>query len=140
MKVFIDTNILVDLVCAREEYLEAAKKIFALGYEKKILLVISPLSYINTFYIGKRYKYPAEQLITVLRKIESFTETSAFVEKTIKQTLNSKWSDIEDAAQYYSAESANVDFIVTRNPKDFKLSKISVLTPDKFLEVQENSE
>lgn len=136
MKVFIDTNILVDLVCAREGYVEAAKEIFALGYEKKVLLVISPLSYINTFYIGRRYKYDAGRLINVLRKIESFTKTSDFDGLTIKQTLLSGWTDIEDASQYFSARDADVDIIVTRNAKDFKSSLITVLTPNEFHESQ----
>lgn len=135
MKVLIDTNILVDLVCDREEFVETARKIFALGYEKHIILTISPLSYINTYYIGKRYKKAENELLIALQKIESFTETTSFTQQTIQKSLHSGWKDIEDATQYYSALEANVDGIITRNTKDFSNSSLPIWQPDEFLQL-----
>ena len=57
MKVFVDTNVLVDIVCTREPFYENAKHIFTLAYEGHIDMVLSSLSYINAYYIGCRYKY-----------------------------------------------------------------------------------
>ena len=133
MKVFIDTNILVDLVCDREEFVEAARKIFTLGYEKKITLVLSPLSYINTFYIGKKYKKPEYALIVALQKIESFTETANFTESSMRKSLYADWKDLEDASQYYAAMEAGIDGIITRNPKDFAKAIIPIWQPQDFL-------
>jgi predicted nucleic acid-binding protein len=134
MIVFVDTNVLVDLVCSRSPYLEDAKEIFALAYEKRISLVISSLSYINAFYIGKRYSFSSEQLITTLLRIETFSDIAAINHDIIVQALNSGWKDVEDATQYYSAVNVNADVIVTRNAKDFSSSKISILSPKNFLE------
>ncbi|HFB61523.1 MAG TPA: PIN domain nuclease, partial [Bacteroidetes bacterium] len=47
--------------------------------------------------------------------------------------LNSDFSDFEDALQYFSALRAECDIIITRNAKDFKKSRIAVMTPDEFL-------
>jgi predicted nucleic acid-binding protein len=137
MKVFVDTNILVDLVCNRKDFIESAKRLFLLGYLHKIDLIISPLSYINTFYIGKRYKYPEGELRFVLSKINSFTITSGFVEQTISQALSSDWNDIEDASQFYSAKEAGADVILTRNKKDFDKSTIPVYEPREFLDANQ---
>ena len=55
MKVYIDTNILIDLVCLREPFAEQAQKLFALGYIGKLSLITSALSFVNTIYIGRKY-------------------------------------------------------------------------------------
>ena len=57
MKVYIDTNILIDLVCLREPFAEQAQKLFALGYIGKLSLITSALSFVNTIYIGRKYNY-----------------------------------------------------------------------------------
>lgn len=54
MKVFIDTNVLIDFVCSRQGFVEAAKTIFLMGHEGEIELILSSLSFVNCFYIGKR--------------------------------------------------------------------------------------
>jgi predicted nucleic acid-binding protein len=133
MRVFIDTNVLVDLVCVRESYVDAAQTIFSMAYEKRIQMYISSLSYINTFYIGRHYKYPSEQLTASLRNISDFVTVLDLTNDAIQKALLSDWADIEDAAQYYSAVEANADCIITRNAKDFTDARIPVLTPTSFL-------
>ena len=56
MRVYLDTNILVDLVLSRQEFLPDAQRIFALGYAGEIQLMVSALSFVNTVYLGKKYK------------------------------------------------------------------------------------
>ena len=56
MRAYIDTNILVDLVLARQEFLLNAQRIFALGYAGEVQLVISAQSFLNTIYLGRKYK------------------------------------------------------------------------------------
>ncbi|MDR0893284.1 MAG: PIN domain-containing protein [Mediterranea sp.] len=133
MRVFIDTNILIDYICARDGYYEAAKRIFVLAYDKEIEVIISTLTYINAFYIGKRYGFPLEQLVSTLSKIQDFTKTSDLTVGNLSQSFASKWKDIEDAAQYYSGMAMGIDCIITRNPKDYILSKVQVFTPTEFL-------
>ena len=69
MKAYVDTNILVDLVLAREEFLSQAQSIFALGYCGEVQLVVSALSFVNTIYLGKKYRFPSEEVARKLRLI-----------------------------------------------------------------------
>lgn len=133
MKVFVDTNILVDLVCTRIDHLEEAKKLFAMGYAHRIKLSISALSYVNTVYIGRKYGFSSEQIINILSNIASFTETSDLSGDVVNWALASNWKDFEDATQYKAAIESNADCIVTRNKKDFKMSSIPVYYTNELL-------
>ena len=58
MKVYLDTNILIDFVCKRVPFYEDAKRLFALGSIGQFDLVTSSLSIVNTIYIGRKYELP----------------------------------------------------------------------------------
>lgn len=134
MKVFLDTNVLIDLVCSREGFVEAAKTIFLMGHEKKIELIISSVSFINAFYIGKRSQLSTEQLRHSLSVIEQFVSISDIGHNEISKSLtNFSFSDFEDSVQYHSAQNWYADVIVTRNQKDFKSALLPVMSPDEFI-------
>ena len=79
MKAYIDTNILIDLVCSREEFLSDAQSLFSLGYVGKIQLTLSALSFVNAIYISRKYRFPMQEVKRSLLNIASFTEiTNAF--------------------------------------------------------------
>lgn len=134
-RLFLDTNVLVDLVCHREPFYQESKRLFALAYTNRICIGISALSYINTIYIAKKYGYNAKGIIESLNKIASFTTITHLEEVTIKDALNSEWNDFEDAVQYHSSLPFAADYIITRNPKDFSKSNIPVYTPTVFLQI-----
>ena len=69
MRAYIDTNILVDLVLSRENWLSDAQEIFAVGYAGKVQLIVSALSFVNTIYIARKYKFPVEEVCSKLRLI-----------------------------------------------------------------------
>lgn len=132
MRVYIDTNVLIDFVCRREKYYGEARILFALGYAKKIDLLTLALSFVTTMYVANKYDY--------LGVTESLLKTSKFVNimdlkaDTVLWALSSGWKDYEDATQYKEAIMALADCIVTRNKKDFKLSSIPVYTPKEILQ------
>ena len=134
MRAYIDTNILVDLVFARKEFLPDAQRIFALGYANEVQLVVSALSFVNTIYLGRKYKYPMDEVYSKLRLIADFVDVADLSGQNVVDMLNSGWKDCEDATQHRSAIDELADCIVTRNKKDFKGSLITVLTPKEFFE------
>ncbi len=135
MKVFVDTNVLVDMICMRVPFYDDAKQIFSMAYECRIDMVLSSLSYINAYYIGRRYKFASKSLIHALTAISEMSQISPLSAGEIKEALNMGWKDVEDAAQYKSAENVFCKCIVTRNKEDYSLSELPVFTPKEFLEM-----
>lgn len=133
MRAYIDTNILVDLVLARQEFLPDAQRVFALGYAGEAGLMVSALSFVNTIYLGKKYKFPSEEVLSKLQMISDFVDVVDLRGQNVVDMLDSGWKDYEDATQHRSAVEEQADCIVTRNKKDFKASTIEVLTPAEFI-------
>ena len=134
-RLFLDTNVMVDLICHREPFFHEAKRLFALAYTNRISIGISALSYINTVYIARKYGFCTKEAIESLNRIASFTTITHLEEGTIKDAMNCDWNDFEDAVQYHSSLPFAADYIITRNPKDFTNSSIPVYTPTEFLQI-----
>jgi len=132
-KVFVDTNILVDLIADRRPFSKFAIQIFSKAEERKIKLYTSSHSIATTHYLLKKY-IDEKELREVLYNILDYLNIVAIDQDVIKKGLKSKHKDFEDALQIISAYSIeNLDCIVTRNIKDFKGSEIPVLTPDELI-------
>jgi len=131
-KVFIDTNIIVDLIADRKPFSQFAVQIFKLAEQGKIKLFTSSHSFATTHYLLKKY-IDEKVLRNVLFDLLDFVRIIPIDEGILKKGLRSKIKDYEDAIQMMCAGSIEqIDCIVTRHPKDFKASEISVLTPDEF--------
>ena len=132
MRAYVDTNILVDLVLSRQEFLPNAQRVFALGYAGEAQLVVSALSFVNTVYLGRKYKFPMDDVLSKLRMIADFVDVADLSGQNVVDMLTSGWRDYEDATQHRSAIDEQADCIVTRNKKDFRASTLPVLTPEEF--------
>lgn len=129
-KVFLDTNIVADLFLKREPFCENSLKLFALGFHKRITLYVSSLSYATLAYLCRKMK--KEERILLFEKLRNLTETTAVDKQIVDKALVSDFDDLEDAMQYYSAVSAKVNIVLTRNKKDFVEANVPVMTPDEF--------
>ena len=132
MKLFLDTNVILDLLGKREPFVKDAAAIVSLADKGAVSLVVSALSYSTTDYFLKKILSPSKS-IENLRKFRTISEVVPLDDIIIDKSLNSNFSDFEDGLQYYSALKANCEFIITRNAKDFKQSDLTVLTPQEFL-------
>ena len=132
MKIFVDTNILIDFVCSRKSFVEDAERIFALGCVGEVKLMTSALSYVTAMYVARKYDYKnvADSLIV----LSEFVEVIDLKGCTVIQMLSSDWKDYEDATQNETAITADADCIVTRNKKDFKNSSLAVYTVKELFE------
>ena len=133
MRAYVDTNILVDLVLSRQEFLPDAQRVFALGYAGEVELMVSALSFVNTIYLARKYKFPSEEVLSKLRMIADFVDVVDLRGQNVVDMLDSGWKDYEDATQHRSAVEEQADCIVTRNKKDYKASTIEVLTSAEFV-------
>ena len=131
MKVFVDTNILLDLLCEREPFVQNARMLFAYGYAGRMSLVLSSLSLVNAVYISKKYGYIDSR--ERLADITEFVRVVDLHEDVVRGALACDWKDYEDGVQHMSAIKEKVDCIVTRNKKDFMQSIIPVYTIDELM-------
>ena len=130
---FIDTNIVIDLLAKREPFYEEAAKLFSLADKNKINLIVSSLTFANTNYILSKMtnSTTAREILT---KFKVLVTVAALNDKIIELALNDKsFSDFEDGLQYYTAMENEADIIITRNLKDFKNSIIPVITAQTYL-------
>lgn len=133
-KLFIDTNIIIDLLAKREPFYDQAAILFTLADKQKIELSVSALTFANTNYILLHSLKPEEAKL-ILRKLKLIVEVLSLDEKIVGLSLNDNdFVDYEDALQYFTALENGVDMIITRNLKDFKKSKLPVMTAAQFLQ------
>ena len=131
-KVFIDTNIIIDLLAKREHFYKDAQDLFTLSDKKEIHLCISSLSFANAYYsIAKHHKEVDAK--KYLAKFKVLVTVLALEDKAIELALASEFNDFEDGLQYFTAMDNDADIIITRNKKDFKNAKIPVLTAGEYL-------
>ena len=130
---FLDTNVIIDFIADRKPFSKTAAKLFDFSEKGKVKLFISSLSYSNIYYVVKKATSHKE-MITILRELESMSETVDVTKSIIKSALSSDFKDFEDAIQYYTAISnKKTTAIVTRDTKDFKNSDLAILTPEEAL-------
>lgn len=131
---FLDTNIIIDLLAKREPFYKSAAQLFSLADKMKLQLCVSALTFANTNYILLKEKNP-EEIRLILRKLKLLLKVTSLDDKIIGLSLNdNNFKDYEDALQYYSALENDADVIITRNLKDFQKSKIPVLTAEQYLQ------
>ncbi len=131
-KVFVDTNIVIDLLAKRTPFYKHAQDLFTLSDKKEILLQISSLTFANAYYsIVKHYK--SVDAKKYLSKFKVLVNILPLEDKAIELALASDFEDFEDGLQYFIAMDYEADIIITRNKKDFKNAKIPVMTAEEYL-------
>ena len=133
-KVLVDTIIVVDLLTKRSEFYAPASKLFTFADNKKVQLSVSSLTFANTYYLLSR-DLDSKTAKEILRKFKLLVKVLPIDDKIIDLSLNSDFKDFEDAIQYFSAIENKQEIIITRNLKDFKLSKLPVMTADDYLKI-----
>lgn len=133
MKVFFDTNVLIDVVAKRVPFYTDSARIWSLAEAGQITGLVSAISFTTIFYVVRKLKdqKTARQALSLLRL--NF-QPVACDEHVLYQALDAGLKDFEDAVQYVSAVEAKSDCLVSRNPNHFPLADdCPVLTPAEFL-------
>ncbi|WP_281238308.1 type II toxin-antitoxin system VapC family toxin [Flavobacterium praedii] len=131
-RIFLDTYVILDLLGERVPFFDSIAKVATLADQKKLTLIVSPLSFTTINYVLNKYE-TSESVLNKLRKFKIICEVCEVNEETIDKALNSSFKDFEDAVQYFSALQSNCSIILTRNGKDFKQSTIAIMTAEEYL-------
>jgi len=131
-KVFVDTDICIDLLSKRQPFNKASELLFYLADTGKIKLCVSSLSFSNIDYILLS-QYSSTHSRQIIAKFKTLVQVLAVDSITIDFAIASDFKDFEDAIQYACALENNLTIIITRNLKDYKNASIIVLTPESYL-------
>ena len=133
MKVLIDTNVILDVLCARKDFLEDSSKVWRYCEVNKIDGYISALSVPNIVYILRKELTP-EKTQEIINRIFLIFQVTDLKANDLKKAATMKSNDYEDSIQMICAYRIKADFIITRNIKDFNLSKVPAIKPSELIE------
>ena len=131
-KVLIDTNVALDILLNRSPFYANSVDVFVLAEQKIITGYVSAASVTDIFYIackdiGKKDTHNA------IKHLLHVFQPAAVIGDNIFKALDLDWGDFEDAVQFVVGESHSVDYIVTRNTRDFSFGSIPAVTPQQFI-------
>ena len=139
-KIFVDSDVVIDFFTDREPHVNPASEIFELNEQGMLKIYLSAVSINNIYYIVRKF-LGHKKTIDVIELLTEMTEIIGTTKSEIIQALKNDFSDYEDSVQYSSALTIQViNEIITRNIKDYKNSKIAVMTPLNFLKMREKND
>lgn len=128
----VDTNVVLDVLLGREPFLKPAVDVFRLVEESRIDAFICATTVTTIDYLLIK-SLPAPKARSALRRLISLFEIATVNRPVIERALLSKIKDFEDAVLNEAGQIAGVDFVITRNTKDFAGSALKVCDPNEFL-------
>lgn len=131
-KVFLDTNVIIDLLAERSPFYEGIAQVASLADRKIISIFTSPISFTTSEYVLSKFG-PKSSVIQKLRRFSILCKVTDTNQETVDKSLFSDFPDFEDAVQYFCAIHANCDVILSRNKQDFRKSELPILTAEEYL-------
>ncbi len=131
-RLFLDTNVVLDLLGHRLPFFDGIAKIATLADQQTLTLHVSALTFANAHYILSKIEGKAKASER-LRQFRLLVDIISLESSDIEKGLNAGFTDFEDALQYFSALKNYCHIIITRNARDFKESLIPVMTADEYL-------
>ena len=135
MVILVDTNIILDVLLKREPYVNEAQIIMTKCANREIIGYLAAHSIPNLFYILRKFYTQKERREFIKNLCDIFRIADLNVEKILSAIDNEEFSDFEDSLQEECAVEVMADYIVTRNPADYKKSRVSVIEPTEFVKL-----
>ena len=132
VKVLFDLNIILDVLQEREPFYETSAQLLAHAETGKIQGFLAPHSLTTLFYLIQKDQSAAHAKVTITNLLQVL-EIATVDQSTVEQALSLPYNDFEDAVQMMAAVQCRVDYLVTRNVKDFHPAPLTVLQPSELL-------
>ncbi|MEO8820275.1 MAG: PIN domain-containing protein [Ginsengibacter sp.] len=136
-KIFLDSDIFLDILLFREPHFESSVSIFHLRIEQEVELFTSPSIILNINYIAQK-QYNKEKALKGVSEILKIVEIVETTGEILINCFNHKYVDVEDAVQYFTASQNNsIKYFITRNVRHFRFKNtdLKILTPTDFLKL-----
>ena len=133
MRILVDTNVIIDVLTSREPWRESAEKIFLMAANHTVDMYITASVATDIYYLIRKHLHNTETAKQVMEKLYSLV---GILEVTAEDCLNALASpirDYEDAVVEEVAVRRKMEYIVTRNIKDYQAGKVRTILPDDFV-------
>lgn len=132
-KVLLDTDVMLDFFFDRKPFSEETSRILSLCEKEELKGFVTSVALSNMYYLlRKTAKH--EKVMASLKMLLEIVDVVTTDKATILEALNSGFKDFEDALQNFSTQNnQGIHIVITRNVKDYKTSKLSVMTPEMYL-------
>ena len=134
-RVFLDTNVLIDVLLRREPFVNDSALVLNMGFKGKVELYATPLSFATCLFVARKSLGYANAL-EALKILERHIFIAPMDAAQLHEALYATAPDFEDMLQYYAAITAKCSHIITRNEQHFPTSGIAVMSPTAFLQTQ----
>lgn len=131
MKVLLDTNVVLDVLLRRGEWLAEAEAIWQASLDGRLESCITASSLTDIYYIGRRLTGDSAAREAVQKCLDALAVLPVD-EETLEAAYALSTDDFEDALQIASAIRNDVEAIVTRDPDDFTNAPVRVLSPTEL--------
>jgi predicted nucleic acid-binding protein len=133
-KIFVDSDIIMDLLAERDNFYTHAAELFTLAYKGKIEIFTTALVLSNVFYMLRKIKGNAESK-RQLKDLRLLVNILPISENIVDMSLNSMITDFEDGLQYFTAKENDLLAIITRNGNDYKIKDIIIQTAEDYVKM-----
>lgn len=133
MKILVDTNIIIDALTGREPFKKEAEQIFMFAANRIEDMYITANSATDIYYLVRKHLHSIEQAKSVMSKLYELFYILDVTASDCKEALLTEMGDYEDAVISCCATRNHMDYIVTRNIKDYEKSKVQAILPEVFL-------
>lgn len=137
MKILADTNVIIDALTSREPWNESAEKIFLMAANHTIEMYITASSATDIYYLIRKYMHQTQKAKAVLERLFSLTGILEVTANDCLEALVSSIGDYEDAVMEKVASRNDMNYIVTRNIKDYQGGNTKIILPDDFVKLME---
>jgi len=133
MSIFIDTNVLLDVMLCRNNFYPDSRAVFDIVETNDINAFVSAVSMTTIFYILRKFKQSIDDAYYLMDDLSALFTIAPVTENTIINAMSLRWKDFEDAVQFMSAKGVNAKYIITRNKSDFETLEIPCLSPSEYI-------
>jgi predicted nucleic acid-binding protein len=133
-RVLIDTNIILDILLTRKEFLEHSTAVLKSLLTQKYRGFVAATTLTNMYYIVRKATGKTEDAMTAIDKTLQWCEVAPVNFKVLDAARSSGMNDFEDAVQVAAAKDSSIDILVTRDKMGFQNSGLQVYSPEEFLE------
>lgn len=135
MKILVDTNVIIDALTGREPFKEDAEQIFMLAANRIEDMYITTNSATDIYYLVRKYLHSTGQAKSIMAKLYELFHILDVTASDCQEALLSEMSDYEDAVLSCCAARNHIDYIVTRNMKDYEKSKAQAILPKQLIKM-----